>query len=124
MYASNHVFLSVVATLALLGGVAQATRANERAKGRTARLAERSEENAALLMRAREESRRAREEGEGRGERIRRWYREREGVEEGEPDGRMQGMEDMGRGSFCGSEKMSDRGEVPFWKRPTEEWER
>lgn len=120
---NNHIFISIVALLALLGGMGQATRANEQVKFRSDRMSAKNEQNVGLLSKAREDSARAKGSGESSKDRLKRWVREKEDYEESEPDGRTAALEGDGDG-ICRSGKIKDRDEVPFWKRPPEPWGR
>ena len=53
-------------------------------------------------------------------DRLKAWVRQKEGLSEDDPDGRMTRLND----AFCGSNMTKDKDEVPFWKKPPEEWER
>lgn len=121
MYTSNAMFLSVVALLAALGGIGQATHANNTARSRSDRIQAHSEKVSKNLMSARDDAM----ESAGsstKGDRIRRWVRERDDYGEGEVDGRTlrAGTDD----DVCASGVVADKDEEPFWKRPVEPWER
>ncbi|KAB8343084.1 hypothetical protein FH972_022678 [Carpinus fangiana] len=116
IFASNYVFLSVVALLAALGGIGQATRAHAGAQQRIERSRLVSEENSRMLMQARQDATAAYGEGEGKRERIKRFLKEREQYE-GDFDGRALRAEDE---ALCAPKGVSERGEEPFWKKPPE----
>lgn len=121
LYASNAIFLSVVALLATLGGIGQATRANNASVSRSERIQAQSEKVSRNLMSARDDAL----ESAGsttKGDRIRRWVRERDEYGEGEIDGRTSraGTDD----DVCASGVVKNRDEEPFWKRPLEPWEK
>lgn len=120
VYTNNHVFLSLVAILAALGGVGQATRLNHLQDSRQQRISAVNEKISQDLIDVRKDT----WDNAGsmnREDRIKKWVREREGYSEGEFDGRTARLSED---SFCGSGMTKDRGEVPFWKKPPEEWER
>ena len=120
VFANNSVFLSVVALLAALGGIGQATRLNHVQSSRQQRISAVNEKISQDLVDVRKDT----WENAGslnKEERIKKWVRRREGYQEGEPDGRTAALNEEG---FCGSNITKDRDEVPFWKKPPEEWER
>ena len=119
VFANNHVFLSVVALLAALGGIGQATRANQLADNRRQRMDAFNERVGRDLLEARNDARETSREST-KGERIKKWVRQKEGYSDGEPDGRTTRLGD----DFCGSNAIKDKDEEPFWKRPPEAWER
>ena len=121
VFVNNYVFLSVVAILAALGGIGQATRANQLAENRRQRMDAFNERVGRDLLDARNDARED-AKAQNKEERIKRWVRQKEGLSEGEVDGRMVAVGDGGE--FCGSGMVKDRDEAPFWKRPPEEWER
>lgn len=117
IFASNYTFLSLVALLAALGGIGQATRAHETAKSRMERAKAVSEESGRQLMRARDDAREQASMGEGKKQRIQRFLKEREGYEHGQFDARSgSGHED----GLCAAEMVKNRDEEPFWRRPPE----
>lgn len=116
IFASNYVFVSVVALLAALGGIGQATRAHEGAKSRIERARLVSEENSRMLMQARQDATQAQGDGEGKRQRIKRFLQERDGYE-GDFDGRALRADDD---ALCAPKGVSERGEEPFWRRPPE----
>lgn len=120
LYASNFMFLTVVALLATLGGIGQATRANQTSRGRSERIQAHSEKVSRNLMAARDDAMES-AGTETKGDRIKRWVRERDDYAEGEPDGRILRTDDDG---LCASGIVTDKDELPFWKKPPEPWER
>ena len=121
VFANNYVFLSVIALLAALGGIGQATRMNQLQENRQSRIKAVNEQVGRDLLDVRNDARDSAASAISKEDRIRRWVQQREGYGQGEPDGRMARVSEH---DFCGSEMIKDRDEVPFWKRPPEEWER
>ena len=121
VFANNYVFLSVIALFAALGGIGQATRMNQLQENRQSRIKAVNEQVGRDLLDVRNDARDSVASAGSKKDRIRRWVQQREGYGQGEPDGRMARVSEQ---DFCGSEMIKDKDEVPFWKRPPEEWER
>ncbi|KAL9090965.1 MAG: hypothetical protein Q9159_001708 [Coniocarpon cinnabarinum] len=119
VFANNYMFLSLVAILAALGGIGQATRANHLAENRRQRMDAYNEKVGRDLLDARNDAK-ENSLSQSKEDRIKKWVRQREGYAEDEPDGRTTRF----GGDFCGSNLVKDKDEVPFWKRPPEDWER
>lgn len=119
VFVNNYLFLSIVAVLAALGGVGQATRANQLADDRRQRMDAFNEKVGKDLLEVRNDARES-SRSQSKQDRIKSWVRQKEGYTADEPDGRMTRLGD----DFCGSNATKDKDEVPFWKRPPEEWER
>ncbi|KAI9670210.1 MAG: hypothetical protein M1831_006423 [Alyxoria varia] len=117
VYLNNYHFVALVALIAVMGGVGQATRAQEGAASRKERIDKKNTENSEYLNTARENGRAAAAQHSGKKDRIRKWVREREGYTDGEPDGRAARGDD---GGICASNDIKERDQPPFWKRPPE----
>jgi len=118
IFASNYTFISVIFLLAALGGVGQATRANEFAKSKLEQAQSINAESSRILMRTRQDTKEKGVAGESKDERIRRFLREKEVYGEGEFDARaLRAGEDDG---LCAPGLVGRRDERRFWEKPPE----
>ena len=117
VYLNNYHFVAMVALIAVMGGVGQATRAQEGAASRKERIDKKNAENSEYLKTARENGRAAAAQHSGKKDRIRKWVREREGYADGEPDGRTARRDE---GAICASNDIKERDQPSFWRRPPE----
>lgn len=127
VYASNYVFVSLIALLTALAGISQATRASTNAQSYRERATRKSDEVSRSLNETRDGARDAVGAGSSKRERIAAWVRARDDYVEGEPDGRLAatgGLEDGNDDGVCASGQTASRDELPYWKRQPEEWER
>jgi len=114
IFASNYTFISVIFLLAALGGVGQATRANDFAARKLEQARGVNEESSRILMQTRLDTKDA---GEGKDARIRRFLRDKEAYGEGEFDARALRADDEG---LCAPGLVGDRDARRFWEKPPE----
>jgi len=118
IFASNYTFISLIFLLAALGGVGQATRANEFAKNKLEQAKSINEESSRILMRTRQDTKDKGVAGESKDDRIRRFLREKEVYGEGEFDARaLRAGEDDG---LCAPGLVGGRDQARFWEKPPE----
>ncbi|KAI9715794.1 MAG: hypothetical protein M1828_000699 [Chrysothrix sp. TS-e1954] len=115
LYANNYAVISLVALVALLSGIGQATRMNNFTAVQSDRVQLVNEQSSHMLMRARDGAKDPSGVSETRQDRMRRFVRERERYSEDEFDGRALDKDDPG---MCVSGATKDRDEEPFWKKP------
>lgn len=118
IFMNNYAFVSIVFLFALLGGIGQATRANDYSKGLQARAQELNDQTSQVLMRARQDTIDQSAIGENKKDRIRRFIASVEGEEQSlfEPRSQRPGLDD----DVCSTATIKDRDQPRYWEKPPE----